>query len=201
MINETYLLPIDNFYKVESIKKQIVFGNTLNHDMRHVSGWLHRLNGHYKKTAAFTINAAGIVYKHFEPKYQSDYFNELEQNSKSIIILLENDGWLVKDKEKNEFISWLGHIYKEPKNIVKKKWRGYDFWSPYSNEQLESAYELTNQLCEEFFIPKTALDNNVKNDDLNSYTGILYKSNLNKIHTDLSPAFDFETFKIKIETI
>lgn len=201
IINETYLLSANNYYEVESIKKQIVLGNTFNYDMRHVSGWLHRHNGHYKKTAAFTIDAAGIVYKHFEPKYQSNYFKDLEQNSKSIIILFENDGWLVKDKEKNEFISCLGHIYKEPKNIVKKKWRGYEFWTPYTDEQLESSYELINQLCEEFYIPKIALNNNVKNDDLDDYTGIVYKSNLNKIFTDLSPAFDFETFKTKIETI
>jgi hypothetical protein len=201
IIDETYLLTTKNYHEIESIKKQIVFGNTLNHDMRHVSGWLHRLNGHYKKTAAFTIDAAGVVYKHFDPKYQSDYFKDLEQNSKTIVILLENDGWLVKDKEINEFISCLGHIYKEQENIVKKKWRGYDFWAPYSDKQLESAFELVDQLCEEFFIPKTALNNNVKNDDLNEYMGVLYKSNLNKIYTDLSPAFDFETFKTKIETI
>ena len=125
----------------------------------------------------------------------------MDQNSKTIVILLENDGWLIKDKEKNEFISWLGHIYKEPKNIVKKKWRGYDFWAPYTDKQLESALELVDQLCEEFFITKTALNNNVKSDDLNEYVGILYKSNFNKVYTDLSPAFDFETFKTKIETI
>jgi len=86
IIDETYLLSTNNYHEIESIKKQIVFGNTFNHNMRHVSGWLHRHNGNYKKTAAFTIDAAGIVYKHFEPKYQSNYFDNLKQNSKSIII-------------------------------------------------------------------------------------------------------------------
>lgn len=192
-INETYLLPKNNYFEVENIKKQIIIGNTFNHDMRHIIGWLNRFNGKYKKTAAFTIDAAGIVYKHFEPSYQSEYFSDLELNNKSIVILLENDGWLTKNTENNEFISSQGYIYKG-ENIFYKKWRDYNYWSPYTEEQMKSLVLLSKELCKEFFIPLAAMTHNTKVEDLENYKGILYKSNLAKHYTDVSPAFDFDYF-------
>jgi hypothetical protein len=195
----TYELPSNNFVPVESIKKQIVIGHTFNHNMRHVTGWLHRYNGIYKKTAAFTIDAAGSVYQHFDPKYQSRYFNNLDQDKKSIIILIENDGWLIKDEEKNEFITWIGDIYNQPNQIVEKRWRGYDHWVPYSEKQIEVATELVKMLCEEFEIPMTAFSHNTKIENLGDYKGIVFKGNLDRHFTDLSPAWPFEEFKNKIE--
>jgi hypothetical protein len=195
----TYELQSNNFVPVESMKKQIVIGHTFNHNMRHFTGWLHRYNGIYKKTAAFTIDAAGFVYQHFDPKYQSRYFNNLDQDKKSIIILIENDGWLQKDKENNEFITWIGDIYNQPNQIVEKRWRGYDHWTPYSKKQIESATELVCMLCEEFEIPTTSFNHNTKVDNLGDYKGVIYKSNLDRHYTDLSPAWPCEEFKNKIE--
>lgn len=197
----TYALPIDNYIQNESIKTLIVIGHTSNHDMRHVTGWLHRYNGKYKKTASFTIDINGIVYKHFEPKYQARYFNNLELDNKTIVILLENDGWLYKDIVKNEFITWIGDIYKQSGEIVEKKWRNHAYWSPYSDKQIDSANELVKMLCKEFFIPMTAISHNTKIDNLLENNGIIYKSNLNKHYTDLSPAWNFLEFKEKIETM
>lgn len=197
-IDKTYILPKENYLKIESIKKQIVIGNTNNHNMKHYIGWVNRHNGKYKKTAAFTIDGDGVIYKHFEPKYQSEYFNDLEQNNKSIVILLENDGWLTKDVEKNVFLSWLGYIYKEQEGF-EKKWRAHDYWAHYKKEQIDSAVELVKELCNEFYIPLTAMTHNVKMNDLDDYNGILYKSNIEMYYTDLSPAFDFEYFINNIE--
>jgi hypothetical protein len=191
--DNSYILSKDNYNKIESIKKQIVIGNTNNHDMKHYIGWVNKYNGKYKKTAAFTIDVDGIVYKHFEPKYQSEYFKDLKQNNKSIVILLENDGWLTKDVEKNSFLSWLGYIYKE-QEVFEKKWRSHTYWAQYKKEQIDSAVKLVKDLCNEFYIPLTAMTHNVKMDDLDDYNGILYKSNIETYYTDLSPAFDFEYF-------
>jgi len=196
--DNSYILSKNNYNKIESIKKQIVIGNTNNHDMKHYIGWVNRYNGKYKKTAAFTIGIDGIVYKHFEPKYQSEYFNNLEQNNKSIVILLENDGWLTKDVEKNSFLSWLGYIYKE-QDVFEKKWRTHSYWAQYKKQQIDSATILVKELCNEFFIPLTAMTHNVKMNDLEDYKGVLYKSNIETYYTDLSPAFDFEYFINNIE--
>jgi len=197
--NKTYQLPIKNYTPIESEKKQIVIGNTFNHDMRHFTGWLKRYNGNYKKTAAFTISAAGLIYKHFDPKFYSNYFKDHQSNSKSIVILLENDGWLIKDSKNNEFITWIGDIYKEPSKVVEKRWRGYNFWAPYSKKQLESTIELVKSLCNEFKIPLTTISHNTKVDKLSDYKGVMYKSNIEKYYTDINPSWNCELFKNKIE--
>jgi hypothetical protein len=197
LISDLYSLPKDNYYEVESIKKQIILGNTSNHDMRHVISWLNRFNGKNKKTAAFSIDKNGVIYKHFDPKYQSNYFNDLSVDGKSIIILLENEGWLNKNEEENIFISSLGYIYNE-EMVIEKKWRGYTYWEKYSEEQINSAINLVTDLCYEFFIPLTAITHNTKIDEIEDFSGILYKSNLKKHYTDVTPAFDFEYFTNKI---
>ena len=193
-----YVLPIDNYVVNESIKKLIVVGHTNNRDMRHFTGWLHRYNKKYKKTAAFTISTNGVIHRHFNPKYQSRFFNNLELDNKSIVILLENDGWLIKDVVKNEFITWVGDTYSGPKEIIEKNWRGHSYWSPYTKEQIFSVKRLIEMLCKEFFIPLNVINHNTKIDSLFDET-IIYKSNLNKHYTDLSPAWGFLEFKDIIE--
>ena len=193
--DKTYALPLNNFIPIETKKTKIILGHTFNHDMRHFIGWQHRYNGHYKKTAAFTISAAGLVYKHFDPKYCSKYFKNRDLNAKSIVILLENDGYLLNDSENNQFITWIGDIYKQPTEVVEKKWRGLNFWAPYSEEQIKSATELVKLLCSEFNIPLVSISHNTKVEYLGDFNGILYKSNLEKHHTDLNPCWDCELFK------
>lgn len=195
----SYQLTRDNYFQVESIKKQIVIGHTYNHDMKHIIGWRHRYNGKYKKTAPYTISTDGVIYEHFEPKFQSNFFNDLDMDKKSIVILLENDGWLVKDTKTNDFFTWIGDIYKEPDKIIEKKWRGYEYWSPYNNKQFKSLEMLSKLLCDEFSIPLIAINHNTKFDEIADYEGIIYKSNFSKNYTDLSPSWDFIKFKNKIE--
>lgn len=200
MVNETtYRLTEKNYIKKESEKTQIILGSTLNHNMRHVHGWSTRLNGNNKKTAAFSIDAAGVVYKHFDPKYYSEYFEDSIQNVKSIIILLDNDGYLEKVNENNEFITWLGDIYKDSEDIYQKKWRNYRYWSPYTEEQFNSSIELVKSLSEEFKIEMNVVGHNTKIDTLKSYEGVLYKSNFDKKYIDLNPSWDFVKFKNKLE--
>lgn len=202
MVNDVeYKLPCDNYISIESDKEQIVIGNTFNHDMRHVIGWLHRNNGKYKKTAAFTIDLNGVVYKHFEPKYQSNYFNNKALDKKTIVILIENDGWLVKDNQKNEFITWFGDIYNQNNGVIERKWRGHTHWASYREEQVNSTVKLVTMLCKEFSIPLMSISHNTKLDDLGDYKGILYKSNLDKHYTDLSPSWDCKLFNNKLELI
>ena len=200
IINEEHVLSKNNFIPIENEKTQIVIGHTFNHDMRHVIGWKHRYNGKYKKTAAFTIDAAGFVYKHFDPKYQSEFLDSEELNDKSIVILLENSGWLFKDIEKNEYITWIGDIYNKSVEISEKRWRNYKFWEPYTIAQFQSTLELVETLCDGFNIPKKVIAHNTKIDNFFDYKGVLYKSNLEKHYTDLSPSWNYEEFKNKLES-
>jgi N-acetyl-anhydromuramyl-L-alanine amidase AmpD len=197
--DKTYKLSHNNYIPIETEKTQIIIGNTFNHDMRHVIGWLNRYNGKYKKTAPYSISYDGTIYKHFEPKYFSKYFNDSDLNNKSIVILLENDGFLLKDK-KNEFITWTGDIYKQQNDVFERKWRGYEYWAPYTEEQISSLVELVCMLCDRFKIPLVALGHNTKISQLLDFKGLLYKGNLEKYYTDPNPNLNYELIKNKIES-
>lgn len=202
VLDETkYVLSDNNYIKQESQKTQIVIGHTFNSDMKHFLGWQNRYNGKYNKTAAFTIDAAGFVYKHFEPKYKSNFFDLDELNDKTIVILLENYGWLNKDNEKKEFITWLGDIYNKSSAVIDKRWRNNRYWDPYTLEQQDACLSLVSKLCEDFNIPKTVISHNTKIEKFFDYKGVLYRSNLDKNYTDLNPSWDFEIFKQKLEQL
>jgi len=197
---EKYKLSPNNFIKKLSLKKQIVIGNTFNNGMKHTIGWNTRYNGNYKKTAHFTISLDGTIYKHFDSCYCSEYFGDTTLDGKSIIILIENNGWVLKDAKKTSYITWNGDIYnKDIDEIVVKKWRGHEYWEPYTEKQIESAVFLVREVCEEFLIPLSITSHNTNIDDLRGYSGVLYKSNIDKKYTDLSPSWDFIKFKNKLE--
>jgi hypothetical protein len=193
----THKLEEKNYIPIECIKKQIVIGNTNNKDMKHVIGWGKRYNGQYKKTAAFTIDASGVVYQHFDPKFQSKYFGKLELDTKSIIILLENEGCLTIKNDNSLFYNWKGDIYNG--SFEYKLWRGNNMWAHYSDKQFETCVELVNKLCEDFFIPKETTSHNTKIDDLTDLHCVIYKSNIERYYNDLSPAWDFVRFKHELE--
>jgi N-acetyl-anhydromuramyl-L-alanine amidase AmpD len=197
--SKTYQLNEKNYVRKESVKNLIVLGHTNNSDMKHFIGWQTRLGGKYKKTAHFTISKKGVIYQHFDAKYSTKYFSNQSLNDRAIIILLENEGYLNKDSKTNEFITWLGDIYKEKNNIIEKKWRNLNFWVGYSQEQFESAINLINNLCVNFEIPKKTMNHNTKINDLGSFKGVVYKANLEKFYTDLNPSWNFQLFKTKIE--
>jgi hypothetical protein len=136
-----FFLDEKNYIKEETIKKQIVIGHTGNNNMSHFVKWTTRLNGKYNKTAPYTINSDGIVYQHYDPIYTSKMLGNIDLDNKSIIILLENDGWLIKDEEKNKFFNWVGNIYNKPDLVVEKRWRGYLHWAQYTKKQLQSTVE------------------------------------------------------------
>jgi N-acetyl-anhydromuramyl-L-alanine amidase AmpD len=196
---KTYQLGEKNYVRLESDKSLIVLGHTNNSEMKHFIGWQKRLGGVYKKTAHFTILRNGTIYQHFDTKYSSEYFPNQSLNNKSIIILLENEGYLTKDSETNEFITWVGDIYKEKNNIVEKKWRNLNFWVSYTKEQFDSTIELVKSICMNHGIPKDSMNHNTKVNDLGGFSGIVYKANLEKFYTDLNPTWNFQLFKTKIE--
>jgi hypothetical protein len=194
-----YKLSENQYLVPEAVKKQIVIGHTGTNGMKHFIKWATRLNGGYKKTAAFTISKNGQVFNHFDPIYSSNILNNPYLDKRSIVILLENEGWHVNDKENNEFINWLGYIYNKPDEIIEKKWRNYQYWAPYTKEQFESCIVLVNHLCDEFYIAKNAVAHNTKLDNVIDFEGIMYRSNIDINYTDLNPTWDFNLFKQRIE--
>lgn len=196
---ETHKLSKDNYYEVMSDKHQIVIGHSFSSGMNHIVGWKTRLNGKNKKTAAFTISLSGEIFQHYDPKYCSDFINIKGVNQFIIPIVLENEGWLIKDEENKRFLNWVGNIYNRDEDIVPRKWRSKNYWAPYSKEQLESSIKLVKYLCGEFNINQTSIGYNTKVDTIADYNGVAFRSNYSSELTDLSPAFNFAEFKNKLE--
>ena len=195
----TFKLSEQNYIPIETQKKRIVIGNSFSVDMSHYIGWTIRLNGNFKRTANYTISLSGDVHEHFSPKYYSNYMNDIKLDENTISIVLENEGWLTKDLfDENKYINYIGHIYNRDE-VVEKRWRNFKYWVPYTNEQMESLSKLVKQLCNDFNIPLNVVSHNTGFKDANKYEGVLYRSNFEKYYTDISPTFDFEGFKNKIE--
>lgn len=197
--SKKYQLTPSNYYKIETDKTQIVIGSTFSNNMNHFIGWEKRLNGNFKKTAHYTIDVNGNVFEHFNPKYYSKFISNDNFDRQIISIVIENEGWLLKDVEKNEFIDCGCNIYNS--RIFEKKWRNFNYWTPYNNKQIKSLIMLIKDICDRFkSIPLEVVPHNTKIDvGLDKYKGILYRSNFNGVSTDPNPSLDFELIKNEIE--
>ena len=199
--NTTYKLDNKNYYEKEFLKQQIVIGNSFSSNMSHVIGWKTRHNGEYKRTAPFSIDIFGNIYQHYDPKYYSKVFDSGEIDKHIILILIENEGWLIKDSIKNEYIDWVGNIYNRKAEIIEKRWRNHTYWPSYTNEQMESALKLVKYLCNMFDIPLRTVNHNTKFMEVYEFRGVLYKSNFETYFTDVNPTWDANVFKNKLELI
>lgn len=153
----------------------------------------YRFNGVYEKTPQYIISKDGIVKKLFESKYSSNYFGVKKIDNRTIVICLENHGWLKKHHLSGKFMNWIGDIYfNKP---FEKRWRGYGFWDEYTDEQYISLSKLIKKLCEEHNIPVEYVGHNTKINGVENYEGIVSRSNYSDLYTDVSPAFDFKKLK------
>jgi len=127
----------------------------------------------------------------------SEYFKEPNINRNSIIISLENLGWLQKEPLTDHYINWIGDIYKG--NVFEKKWRDYFFWQPYTEEQVKTTSSLCGKLLKDMKIKSQIVEHNTKIVGIEKYVGIVSKSNFDMNYTDLSPAFNFNELLKNIE--
>tara|TARA_B100001287_G_scaffold275813_1_gene284547 strand:- start:5993 stop:6604 length:612 start_codon:yes stop_codon:yes gene_type:complete len=199
--NLTYELTENNYYSKEFEKKQIVIGNTFNEKFYHFNGWLTRLDGQYTNTANYTITRKGEVYEHFNPTYYSDFVNEKRVDKKIISIVLENQGWLKKDLLSDKYFDWVGNTYKRRVKVYEKRWRGQQYWDPYTPKQLKSTIDLVNHLCDTFKIDRKCVGHNTYTKEVGDFNGITYRSNYYKDNTDVNPSWNFRKFKERIEKI
>jgi N-acetyl-anhydromuramyl-L-alanine amidase AmpD len=171
-------------------KKQILLSHTSREGAEYVTSLKTRHNGGYKKVPHYLIRKDGRVFQLLDPETYSDYLKDYNNQKQTIVITLENLGWLKKNPLNASYINWIGNIYSE--GVYERKWRGHFFWDPYTDSQMESLQKLVVDLCERFEIPKTCIGHNVKVDNVEFYEGIVTRSNYSQNVTDLSPAFDYE---------
>jgi len=178
-------------------KHQII----LTHTSRNINDYLQslkfRFNGDFKRIPNYIITREGKIIQLLGNTEHSEYFKDPNINRNSIIISLENLGWLQKEPLTDHYINWIGDIYKG--NVFEKKWRDYFFWQPYTEEQLQSVNSLCDKLLKELKIKPQIVEHNTKIAGVEKYVGIVSKSNFDTNYTDLSPAFNFNELLKNIE--
>jgi N-acetyl-anhydromuramyl-L-alanine amidase AmpD len=155
------------------------------------------LNGKYQKIPHYLISKNGEIYQLQQNNKFSNFFEDEKLNQNSIVVMLENLGWLERIPLSSDYINWKGSIYRG--DVFEKKWRDYFFWDPYTKKQIDVLGELCNKICEESEIPKVCSNHNTKIEGIKNFEGIISKSNLDSRYTDLNPSFDFEQFLKKLE--
>ena len=121
-------------------KIQIILLNTLRDKETFLNSVKYRFNGKNQKIPNYLITREGKIIQLLENTESPKFFLDKKINQNSIIVCLENLGWLQKEPLNENYINWIGDIYKG--NVFEKKWRDYFFWQPYSEKQIEVCAEL-----------------------------------------------------------
>ena len=173
-------------------KTQIILSHTSREAEQYLTSLRFRYNSSFDKLPNFVITRGGEVLQLLPENSYSNFFNIESINHNSVVISLENLGWLEKKPLSNYYINWIGSIYKE--EVYEKKWRDFFFWQPYTKNQINSLALLCNQITESLQIEKRCIGHNTKIEGITKWNGIISRSNIDVKYTDLNPSFDFENF-------
>jgi len=172
-------------------KKKIILCETKRDYKNYILSLKNRYNGDNPYLPNYVVSRQGEIYKIMEPQDYSKFMNNEGIDKSSIIICLENLGWLEKKPLDGTYLNWIGDIYK--KEVFEKKWRDRLYWQPYNKkEQIDSLSKLLLMLCEELKIPKECPETNVIIGGIENYRGVVSKSSFSFLHKDLNPSFDFK---------
>lgn len=178
-------------------KQQIILAHTSRNLNSYLLSLKYRFNGKYKKIPNYVITKEGKVLQLLKPQEYCSYFNDNNIDKNSIIIVLDNLGWLEKEPLKEYYVNWIGDIYKG--KVYEKKWRDYFFWEPYTEIQTEKTIELCKEIFSEMSIKPQFIGHNTKINGIEKYEGVVSRSNYDTMYTDINPSFNFEYFLKKLE--
>ena len=174
-------------------RKQIILCHTSREVEEYLTSLKFRFNGKYDKIPNYVVTRRGNIIQLLPIASHTNFFKDDNINRNSVIISLENLGWLEKKLLKNHYINWKGSIYNE--QVFEKKWRDFFFWQPYTTSQIESTAKLTMMLSDEFQIERRTIGHNTYIKGIEKYEGIVSRSNFDSMYTDLNPSFNFENFE------
>lgn len=178
-------------------KKQIILCHTSREVDDYLTSLSFRYNSKYDKIPNYVVTRDGRVLQLLPDYGYSNFLWDSEINKNSIVIVLENLGWVEKKPLTNEYVNWIGNIYKQ--GVFEKKWRDYYLWQPYTTSQIEITSDLCSKIAEDNSIVKNFIGHNTKIEGAEKYEGIICRSNFDSMYTDLSPAFDFGHLQKKLD--
>jgi N-acetyl-anhydromuramyl-L-alanine amidase AmpD len=192
------LIPYGNFeVGRQEEKNQIILVNTGRNKEEFLNSLKYRFNGKNQKIPNYLVTRDGKILQLLKNNESPKFFPNNRVNQNSIIVCLENLGWLQKEPLNENYINWIGDIYKG--SVFEKKWRDYFFWEPYTKIQIEATAFICKKLFKEVSIKKQTVGHNTKINGAERTDGVLCRSNFSQDFTDVNPSFDFELFTKYIE--
>ncbi len=182
----------NNFVGTNQNKTQIILTHTSRGVEEYLTSLKYRMNGKFPRIPHYVVAKDGSVIQTLSEEQYSDFFYYSQINEQSIIVSLENLGWLEKVPLKDQYTNWIGNIYKGVP--YEKKWRDYFLWEPYTEAQMLSTAELCIKIVNKHNIEKKSVGHNTLINGIENHGGIVSRSNYNNDFTDVSPAFNFDTF-------
>ena len=182
----------NNFVGTHQDKKQIILTHTSRDVEEYLMSLKYRMNGKFTRIPHYIIAKDGSVIQTLSEEHYSYFFHYPQINEESIIISLENLGWLEKVPLKDQYTNWIGNIYKGVP--YEKKWRDYFLWEPYTEAQMVSTAELCIKIVNKHNIEKKSVGHNTRISGIEDFGGIVSRSNYDNDFTDVSPAFNFDRF-------
>ncbi len=188
-----------NFKPIGKQKKkhQIILCHTSRPIKEYLSSLEFRFNGKYEKVPNYVVSRKGDIFQLLNNNEHTKFFRDENINKNSIIITLENLGWVEKEPLKDYYVNWNGDIYNG--EVFDKKWRDYFYWQPYTTSQIDTLVFLCQKLSKDMSIKTDVVGHNTKISGADKFEGIVTRSNFDVNYTDLSPAFNFNEFLKKLE--
>jgi N-acetyl-anhydromuramyl-L-alanine amidase AmpD len=224
-----FVLPTKNYFQEIQKKVSICLHHTAGWtiqknssanlaSMNHFNWWTSR---DLHVSTAYSIDYYGNIYEHFDPKYWAYHLGIGGKlaflDKQSIGIEMCNEGamkkvdgkfyWITNaDKDGDGVLDEILVPYNRMENglndlpvHVEGGWRGYEYYAPYSQAQIDAILFLCKYLIDKFGISKNFITNNEYDKSvLLGYNGIFNHANCRKDKYDLSPAFPFIDFKNKL---
>jgi N-acetyl-anhydromuramyl-L-alanine amidase AmpD len=178
-----------NIHKRKTKKTQILLCDTLRPYNHFINSIRYRYNGEYPKVPHYVVTKKGEIYNLFS----SDYYSEFTHNKNSIVVCLENLGWLQKSSLAPMYTNWIGDVYRgEP---FCARWKDRFFWDTYTADQIIALSQLVEILHLKHDIPKVVINHTASIPQPTKFKGILARCNYSNIFTDISPAFNTKLFE------
>ena len=94
-------------------KSQIILADSKRPYKFYIQSLLQRYNQNNPHLPNYLINKSGEIFMMSEPNMYSNYIGDELVDKNSITIILENLTWLKKIPIENNYLNWIGDIYKE----------------------------------------------------------------------------------------